>query len=179
MGGDNSLENIVSLTGREHFIAHLLLMRIYGNEPRLVCAVVKMRGNRRNYDSGSRLYEWLRIRHSNAVSTLLTGVPKTDEHKKNISIAGKGKHSAPKTDEHKKKISNSHLGKIREDFSQEWRDNLSKSLSGRVLSDEHRKSLSLAKTGKKRKPFSEEHRKNLSVAGKKRFFKEKENGNAN
>ena len=30
MGGSNELDNFVALTGREHFIAHLLLAKIYG-----------------------------------------------------------------------------------------------------------------------------------------------------
>lgn len=30
MGGDNNKENLVLLTGREHYIAHLLLHKIYG-----------------------------------------------------------------------------------------------------------------------------------------------------
>jgi len=178
MGGPNNKENIVSLTGREHFVAHLLLIKIYPANPKLVCAAVKMRGNRKYYQNNSRLYEWLRIRHSKAVSELLTGVPKTKEHCKNISESGKGKHSASKSQTHKDKISKAHIGKKRENFSQEWKNNLSKSLKGRILSEEHIKKLSLSKTGKKRKPFSEEHRKRLSESGKKRYSKNKDNDHA-
>jgi hypothetical protein len=175
LGGNNSKDNIVRLTGREHFVAHLLLIKIYPNEPKLVCAIVKMRGNRAYYNTNSKLYEWIRIKHRNAVLVLLTGVPKSEEHRKNISISGQGKHSLPKSQDHKEKISKSHQGKKREEFSQEWRNNLSTSLSGRTFSDEHKKNLSIAATGKKRKPFSDEHRKKLSEAGKRRFAKVTEN----
>lgn len=37
-GGDNSAENLVNLTAREHYIAHLLLARIY-DDRNMWCAV--------------------------------------------------------------------------------------------------------------------------------------------
>ena len=42
MGGDSSIWNIVSLTAEEHFIAHLLLVKIYPNHIGLITAVTLM-----------------------------------------------------------------------------------------------------------------------------------------
>lgn len=63
IGGKNNSDNIVRLTPREHFIAHLLLMKIYPNEYKLVYAAMKMTRGRDGINS-SRKYEWLRKKYS-------------------------------------------------------------------------------------------------------------------
>lgn len=59
-GGSNKKDNIVSLTGREHFVAHCLLARMYGGA--MWVAVLRMK-NRRGGDGyiNSKLYEKARI----------------------------------------------------------------------------------------------------------------------
>ena len=42
LGGDDSKENLVLLTAKEHFICHLLLEKIYPNEKGLVLAVYRL-----------------------------------------------------------------------------------------------------------------------------------------
>lgn len=63
LGGDNNPSNLVNLTGREHFIAHVLLAKIHGGK--LWMPVLRMK-NRRGEDKyiNSRLYEQARIEWS-------------------------------------------------------------------------------------------------------------------
>lgn len=42
LGGDNAKTNLVELTAREHYVAHLLLVKIYPNEYKLVIAANMM-----------------------------------------------------------------------------------------------------------------------------------------
>lgn len=64
LGGDNYKENLVLLTGREHWIAHLLLHKIY-KRPETVhaCHMMAMRCDERGIPRirNSRMYEWARI----------------------------------------------------------------------------------------------------------------------
>ncbi|MCS7316845.1 MAG: HNH endonuclease [Candidatus Dojkabacteria bacterium] len=61
LGGSNKKENIVYLTYREHFLAHLLLLKIYDNHPKLLKACMMMGVGRQN----SRKYSWLKEKFSN------------------------------------------------------------------------------------------------------------------
>lgn len=149
MGGTDDKSNLVSLTAREHFIAHLLLSRIYPDNKKLIYAVHLMSNTRSGIKISNRIYESIRIKNS--------------EIRKNEK----------KSLETKEKMSLAKLGIKRDDFTDEWKNNISNSLIGRTFSDEHKKNLSSSMRGKKRKPFSEEHRQKLSLAGKKRFAENK------
>lgn len=70
IGGTNKSENIVKLTPREHFLAHLLLMKIYPNEYKLVYAAMKMTRGRNGVNT-SRKYEWLRKKYSQVRKELI------------------------------------------------------------------------------------------------------------
>lgn len=48
LGGDNSKSNLVHLTYREHFVAHMLLNKLYPNHVGLAIAISRMIGNFRN-----------------------------------------------------------------------------------------------------------------------------------
>ena len=63
LGGKDEIENMVSLTAREHFIAHLLLAKIYGGK--MIYAVFMM-STRKGYTN--RDYENLRIEFGKQVS---------------------------------------------------------------------------------------------------------------
>jgi hypothetical protein len=63
MGGDNSDANLVSLTGREHWIAHLLLHKIHRNsQTAFACNMMAMRCEERGipFVKNSRMYEHIR-----------------------------------------------------------------------------------------------------------------------
>lgn len=67
LGGSDNKENLVSLTPEEHFVAHLLLVKIYPNNHKLVFAVNMMcvgQGRRPN----NKRHGWIRRKISKAIS---------------------------------------------------------------------------------------------------------------
>ena len=69
-GGGDELDNLVILTGREHFIAHRLLAKIYPNSG-MVHAIFKMAcvsKTTKKFKVTSRLYEYLRQEHARRIS---------------------------------------------------------------------------------------------------------------
>lgn len=66
MGGSDTSENLVLLTAKEHYIAHLLLHKMYPTNKKLLCAVNMMSGHGKfkNYSINSRLYH--KISENNA-----------------------------------------------------------------------------------------------------------------
>ena len=61
LGGSDSVDNLVSLTPEEHYMCHLLLVKIYPNNLRLVKAAMMLGcGSNRN----NKLYGWLKRQYS-------------------------------------------------------------------------------------------------------------------
>jgi len=119
LGGSNDPTNIVLLTAKEHFICHLLLVKMTNgdNKRRMVNAAWGMATRRNHFQTGrsritSRTYEFLKsnltqspeanLARSKKLKGRIIG-PMSDEHRKKLS--------APKTIEHREKISKSRLGK--------------------------------------------------------------------
>jgi hypothetical protein len=117
--GDN--DRIVVLTPREHYIAHLLLEKIYikrygvGDErtKKMTLACLIMRNRSENYNS--HLYEQVRKRHSENMKERMSG-------EKNPC------YGIPCSEERKQKIRETHLGRK---ASQETRDKMSKTRTGK------------------------------------------------
>lgn len=105
LGGSDDQGNIVHLTAREHFIAHLLLAKIYGG-PMIAAAwlLANLSGRKIN----ARQYAWLKEAFSHRQSEINTGKRHTDETKKKISEVQKGKYH---TEETKQKMSEKRKGK--------------------------------------------------------------------
>lgn len=88
MGGGDEDENLVMLTAREHFVAHLLLVRFVTKEPyasRMKFALFAMCNQRADgqegrYTPSSRIYEFCRVEHANAMSKLHKGKTLSEEH---------------------------------------------------------------------------------------------------
>jgi hypothetical protein len=74
MGGDDTAVNLVNLTAREHFIAHLLLVRIYPGNYKLIYAVNMMCLQFTEERCNNRRYEWIRKRLSDASSKMNSGI---------------------------------------------------------------------------------------------------------
>ena len=134
--------------------------------------------------------------HGENVSKALKGKPKSPEHRKALSDAGKGNIPWNKgkkgiySEEHRTKISEYrkkhfmdhpearekmrqiNLGK---GLTEEHKKKISGSTIGIPKSDETKKRMSLSMTGKKRKPFSEEHKKKMSEA-RKLYLERRRNG---
>ena len=99
--GSNENNNLVYLTPKEHFIAHKLLYRIDPKNYNRMLSFLMM-SNRFNIKWGN-IYEEARVNFSNnhhykteRIKKIMAK-PKTEEHKKKISDAHKGK---PKSKQH-------------------------------------------------------------------------------
>ena len=152
-GGTNDKDNLVRLSAREHYIAHLLLARIY-NDSKMWCALNRIvHGNKKNYTRiTSRLYSKIKSQFSRKMSEANKGNKNSlghhhsEETKRKISEAHKGKHHSEET---KRKISGalkgispSNKGKHP---SEETRRKMSESQRGRVLSEEAKRKISRAR----------------------------------
>lgn len=103
MGGNNKKTNLILLTGKEHWLIHLLLIEIYPENIKLKIAMNKMimksNNQERSVIISGKQFERLRKMISDAHSKLLTGrkmKPFTDEHKLNLSKSMKGRVSPNK-----------------------------------------------------------------------------------
>lgn len=74
LNGTNDIPNLVKLTPEEHYIAHLLLVRIYPKNRQLIHAAVMMTVNGKGHNRNNKLYGWLRRQHSVSISEIQSGV---------------------------------------------------------------------------------------------------------
>lgn len=83
-GGSDDKTNLVKLTARQHYIAHLLLAKIY-NDCAMHCAVVAMQTKtkkmRRKFRFNSRLYEKLKLKRAKFMSKKMKGRKRSEEFK--------------------------------------------------------------------------------------------------
>lgn len=153
LGGENNKNNIVNLLPKEHYIAHLLLFKLYPNNQKLSFAFWMMcNGNRkknRNYIVSGKIYEEIRTKFIELVKL------------RDPFFKGK-KH----TEESKLKNRLSHLGKstwVGKSHSDESKKKMSSSAMGRKLSDDTKKKMSNSKKGIK---LSDETKKKMSESTK-------------
>lgn len=115
INGNDDSTNLVLLTAREHFIAHLLLAKIYKGS--LIYAAWSMshqynKYQKRTHKINSHTYNYLKEKVSKLISVKMSlinkGVPKSKEHKNKIRLALQGKSNChkgiPKTKQHIDKI---------------------------------------------------------------------------
>ena len=126
MGGTNCASNLVSLTPKEHFVAHHLLWKIHKNSKMhyafwLMATRCSIDG-RRDYKVNSRTYETAKAQHRLEVSKTHKGKVRSEESKQKSSISLKGKPAW-----------NNGLTGI---YSAETISKMVKSATGRVDSDE-------------------------------------------
>ena len=131
LGGEDTEENRIKLTPREHFLAHWLLWRIHRNRE-MSFAFFSMcqyrKGNRKQFKISARAYEEARI------SRKLSGI--SNETRERMSLAKRGKR---KSEEAKMKMSLAKKG------SSPW----NKGMIG--ISSETRERMSLGAQKKRRK----------------------------
>lgn len=125
LGGGDEPENMVLLTGREHYICHYLLTK-FTNSGKMIFAFHKMNFSSKGQDRhiNSILYESNKIRMSHEVSKIHTGRKCSQETKD--------------------KISKGNLGKK---HTQETKDKLRKLKTGSTHSEETKKKMSISRTG--------------------------------
>lgn len=153
-GGSNSKDNLVSLSAREHFIAHWLLWRIYRDSSMAFAFYSMRRGNKTTIQYDKKYYSSFGYEEGRKA------------HSKHIALVHKGKSYClghKLTEEHKRKTSDGNRGQKR---SSESRDRMSKAQKGRTFSNDTKNKMRVAKLGKK---LSEEHKNKISEAGKKRI----------
>lgn len=100
LGGSDEKDNLAVLTGREHFIAHLLLAHIHGGN--LWYALIKMA--KQVGMTNSRHYELARERYSTVVSEKMKGA-NNPRHRQDVKDKTSGENHPMKRPEHFAKIS--------------------------------------------------------------------------
>ncbi len=140
VGGTNSKNNLVLLTAREHYISHILLVKIYENTEfyhKLLWAyngmrVWKNKDQERNYSYNSKLYESLKgnYKHSTETKEKIRvgnlGKKLTNEHKLKISETRKQLAKDGKLPDISG-VNNPMYGKV---YSDEWKEKQSERLKG-------------------------------------------------
>jgi len=76
LGGNNSPENLVDLTAREHYICHLLLTKFTEGTAyqKMSYALHRITNKKENYIKSSRIYEMIRTAHSRMLSETQKGI---------------------------------------------------------------------------------------------------------
>lgn len=105
--------NLVLLTAEEHFECHKLLVEIF-QVPEMIFAYLLMS---RNKELTPEVFEKLKREFAIAISSRLTGVPKSVEHRQHISEGRKGLSYGPLSIEHKQKISAALKGTVPSDLN--------------------------------------------------------------
>lgn len=73
LGGLDVEENLVYLTAEEHYVAHLLLVKIYPDNKSLIYAAKMMTVSGKNLIRNNKLYGWLKKKFSKSISDSQTG----------------------------------------------------------------------------------------------------------
>lgn len=194
LGGDDSKDNLVLLTAREHFLAHYLLWKFNPCRQtayafRTMLYMANSNQNRTYKMVSSKVYQRLKIQYAEYVSLANKGNKSrlgkhlSEESKEKIAKAHRGK---PLSEEHKLKCRMANLGRK---HSEESRRKMSEHNKGKHhMSEKHKNKLRMMNIGRhpseetrqrmsmsgKGRVFTNEHRLNLSKAAKKRIITEEQ-----
>jgi hypothetical protein len=176
-GGDNSKQNLVFLTFKEHFIAHLLLTKLYEGDlkRKMYCALWMLsRTGHRNIKRTLTASQYQVCKWSQKMWGY--GRVVTEETKQKISKANKGKkhpHSEETKELLRKKMKGWVLGDKekrkqtratnKREISEETRQKMKDRKLGRKLTEETKKLMS---ESHKKKILTPEARKKMSEGGK-------------
>ena len=160
MGGSNCKSNLIFLTAREHYLVHWLLYKIYKNKEMAFAWYRMTHGKKSVSRYSSASFSYARNARSEAMSALFSGRKLSEEHKKKLSDAKKGKtysdigrENSPLkgrslSEEHKKKVGISSFGRKHSDETKAFLSDAKKGsknpMYGRVVSEDTRKKLSEA-----------------------------------
>jgi hypothetical protein len=112
LGGTDDADNLVSLTPEEHYLCHLLLVKIYPNNISLVKAAMFMTASNNYIKRNNKVYGWLKREYSNSIKG--TGNPNHNGQARKKYIE---KHGVPKVS--------------KEYVTIEWKDKISKRMQGK------------------------------------------------
>lgn len=113
-GGDESKSNLVYLTGREHFVAHMLLAHIYGGGMWQAAKMMKNARGCQDRSFNSRLYEIAKREWSN----FLKGKKRPQHVIDALKESAKNRVASPET---KAKMSAVRKGRPRSGDPQKWK----------------------------------------------------------
>ena len=127
-GGTNDPSNLVFLTTREHFICHALLVKFC--EPQHLKSLQYALGMMRSRGKvvSSRLYEFARNQHRQAITSARIGSRHSEETKLKISLAHKGRKRS------KEHCENTRLSQLGKTLSPDHRKKLGDATRGRSIS---------------------------------------------
>lgn len=135
IGGVDDASNIVVLTAREHFLAHLLLAYMYGGP---LWHAVHWMSNNSKYQRTTRAYQKAREEHAKQVSIRHTGKVVSEETKRKLS----------ENAERSAKISKTLTGrKHSKEHIEAWKQSRINS-GGWIVSDEQKQKVSEKLSGK-------------------------------
>jgi hypothetical protein len=147
MGGDDLPRNIAVLTPEEHYLAHLLLVKIYPNSKQLTYAANMMTVNGKCDRTKNKQFGWLKRQFSEnqkGKNNHMFGKVVSQETRDKIGAANRGKKRKPFSDEHKKNIGLASIGRktrLGATLLEETKEKIRNSLTGRKLSEEVKKKL--------------------------------------
>ena len=183
-GGSDDDDNKVNLTAREHYIAHLLLAKIY-NDYKMWYAwnmmLCKNSSQKRNFKYNNRIYgklreefgkknsEFQKIRFSDPKNKEYLNKPKSELHKQHLRESFKNRDFNGEK--------NPMFGKNIKDFMtdedyKKWRHNVGNSRRGKIgvfkCSESAKKKISAANKGRK---HTDQSRSNMSKSQRKSYYK--------
>jgi hypothetical protein len=163
MGGSDDKSNLVALTLREHYVAHLLLTKFTTGKDRSKMGYALNMMINRDGPRCSRMYEEHRIHAMKCAGKRVH----TQETIDRIVAKTTGQK---RTQEFKDTISRLHLGKKRSNESRERMSLVRTGLKHKLRRPEHNEKIGAAQRGVKRRPLTDEEKKNLSLSlrGQKR-----------
>lgn len=104
LGGTDDVQNLVKLTPEEHYIAHLLLVKMNPRNTKLLCAAVMMAGQDKYHSVNNKKFGWLRRQYSEynpmKRSVVAMKVAKTRRERGNL-----GRNSTPVSEKEKLALS--------------------------------------------------------------------------
>lgn len=182
LGGLDNKENLVDLYPEEHYLAHLLLCKIYPNNQKLLYAAMNMTTGSMVSDGkrNNKAYGWLRRQYAESMSgdnnparrnpnlqkeaaKKRVGQKRTEETKARMSAAQKGRTFSEET-----KLKMAEAAKNRLPISEATRTKLKQRVpnpywAGKTMSSETKAKMSASQKGK---TMSEEAKAKMRIAAK-------------
>ena len=166
-GGTNDPSNIVALTPEEHYLAHLLLVKMYPGDISILWAVIRMTGSTDKLIRSNKLYGWTRRKFAEAMRK-----PKSEETRKKMSeYWSEYRRLHPVDNETRKKMSDRMTGTKR---SAETKQKMSDAKKGVAKSEAHKQKMSDARKGKAVTHHNEETKHRISEHMKEVWKKRRE-----
>jgi DNA-binding cell septation regulator SpoVG len=171
LNGTNDKDNLVLLTGREHYLCHKILWKTNKENKGLFLAFHKMslssKEGQQRYIISSSDYELLKIefkKFNTGIHNPMYGRTLSDTQKLAISIAS----SKPKSEEHKRLIGLGNKDKIVSEETKSKIKEIRKQQIMKPISEETRQKMREARRKQIMKPHNEESRAKMREAHKRR-----------